>query len=93
MCRNLNLVFNFGDFLKKMIEFTTKQNNLKNFTQGCSWFMYVFKFMTRFTSCFMMGKAHGWGDLHKMWGAKLGYDLMVGPLFWGCPHPRALPYT
>jgi hypothetical protein len=29
---------------------------------------------------------------HKC-GARLGYCLILSPLFWECPHPRALPYT
>jgi hypothetical protein len=24
---------------------------------------------------------------------KLDYHLILGPLFWECPYPRALPYT
>jgi len=37
-------------------------------------------------------EAHGWGTFPKC-KAKLGYCLILGPLFWECPHPRALPYT
>jgi len=40
-----------------------------------------------------VGRAGGWGgggggsDMHKMCGAKLGYDLMVGPFALGMPPP------
>jgi hypothetical protein len=40
----------------------------------------------------MRGKAYGWGTFPKC-GAKLGYRLILGHLFWECSHPRALPYT
>jgi hypothetical protein len=39
-----------------------------------------------------LGKAHGGGTFSNC-GAGLGYHLVLGPLFWECPHPRALPYT
>jgi hypothetical protein len=32
----------------------------------------------------------GWGDSQN---AGLGYRLVLGHLFWECPHPRSLPYT
>jgi hypothetical protein len=41
----------------------------------------------------MIGQAHGWGTFPKC-GPRLSYCLIIlGPLFWECPHPRALPYT
>jgi hypothetical protein len=54
--------------------------------------MYVFRFMITFTSCFMMGKsAHWWMTFPKS-KAGFSYHLILGPLFWNCPHPgRALP--
>ncbi len=57
--------------------------------------------MINFDSSFPLGKAHGWGTFPKC-GAGLGYHLVLGPLFWECPHPRdeniaekyfPLPYT
>ncbi len=48
--------------------------------------------MINFAACFTSGKAHGWGTFPK-WKARLGFRLILGPLFWECPHPRALPYT
>jgi len=47
--------------------------------------------MISFASCFMIGKADGWGTFPKC-RAKLSYCLILGPLFWECAHPRALPY-
>jgi hypothetical protein len=55
-----------------------------------SWSTLVW-FMINFASCFRIGKAHGWGTFPKCRCA-LRYCLVVGPLFWECPHPRALPY-
>jgi len=49
-------------------------------------------FMINFSLCFMIGKAHGWRTFSKC-GVGLGYCLVLGPLFWECPHRRALPYT
>jgi hypothetical protein len=40
-----------------------------------------------------MGAANGWGTFPKESGAGLSYCLILGPLFWECPYPRALPYT
>ncbi len=48
--------------------------------------------MINFASCFMVGKAHGWVTFPK-WGAKLGYCLILDPLFRECPNFRALLYT
>ncbi len=45
-----------------------------------------------FALCFTKGKAHGWWTFPKC-GARLGYHLILGPLFCECPYPRALPYT
>jgi len=47
--------------------------------------------MINFASCFMIGKADGWGTFPKC-RAKLSYCLILGPLFWDCAHPRALSY-
>jgi hypothetical protein len=38
----------------------------------------------------MMGKAHGCRTFPKC-GAELNYHFILGPLFWECPHPGALP--
>jgi hypothetical protein len=54
--------------------------------------MCVFRFTITFISCFMMGKsAHWWMTLPKC-KARFSYHLILGPLFWNCPHPSgALP--
>jgi hypothetical protein len=44
--------------------------------------------MINFASCFTIGKAHGWGTFPKC-RSGLGYHLILGPLFWECPHPRS----
>jgi hypothetical protein len=50
-------------------------------------------FMTKFALCFTIGKLHGWGTFPK-YGAGLSYHLLLGPLFWECPHILGLlPYT
>jgi hypothetical protein len=49
-------------------------------------------FMINFASCFATGKAHRWETFPKC-RAGLSYCLFLGPLFWECPHPQALPYT
>jgi hypothetical protein len=41
--------------------------------------------MINFASCFTIGKALGWGTFLKC-GVK--HCLVLGPLFWECPHPR-----
>jgi hypothetical protein len=46
--------------------------------------------MINFVSCFKI--SHGWGTFPKC-GAWLNYHLILGPLFWECPHSKALPYT
>jgi hypothetical protein len=56
--------------------------------------MYVFRFMITFTSCFMMGKSAHWWMTFPKCKAGLSYHLILGPLFWNCPHPSgALPCT
>jgi hypothetical protein len=48
--------------------------------------------MINFASRFTIGKAHGWGTFPKC-KARLGYCLIQSPLFWECPHPRALGHV
>jgi hypothetical protein len=48
--------------------------------------------MINFALCFPKGKAHGWWTFPKC-RARLGYHLILGPLFCECPYPRALPFT
>jgi hypothetical protein len=48
--------------------------------------------MINFGSCFMVGKAHGWGTFPK-WGPRLCYHLILDPLFQECPYPTASLYT
>ncbi len=54
--------------------------------------IYVIWCMINFALRFMRGKAHGWGTFPKC-EATLDYCLVLGPLFWKCPHPRDLHYT
>jgi hypothetical protein len=44
------------------------------------------KFMINITACFTMGKAHVWGTFPDC-EVKLGYCLVLGPLFWEWPPP------
>jgi hypothetical protein len=44
--------------------------------------------MINFALCFTIGKPHGWGTF-PTYGAGLSYHLLLGPLLWQCPHPRA----
>jgi hypothetical protein len=48
--------------------------------------IYIIWFMIKFASCFMVGKAHGWGTFPK-WEDGLGYCLIRDPLFRECPYP------
>lgn len=54
-------------------------------------YLYLFRFMATFTSCSMMRKAH-YVTLPK---CQVNIQVLgpLGPLFWECPHHRALPYT
>jgi hypothetical protein len=52
----------------------------------------MFSHMIRFALCLTMGKAHRWETFLKC-EVELSYDLILGPLFWECPHPRPLSYT
>ncbi len=49
-------------------------------------------FMINFSSCFIIGKAQGWGTFTKC-RAGLDYCPILGLLFSECSHPKALPYT
>jgi hypothetical protein len=45
-----------------------------------------FKFMIMFSSCFTIGKAHGWETFRKC-RCRVGYCLDPSPLFWVCLPP------
>jgi hypothetical protein len=44
--------------------------------------------MITFALCFTMGKAFRGGGTFPKCKAGLGYQLVLGPLFWECPPPR-----
>jgi hypothetical protein len=45
----------------------------------------------KFCLCFTRGKAHGWGTFPKCEAALDYYCLVLGPLFWKCPHILKMP--
>jgi hypothetical protein len=49
----------------------------------------MFKFIITFS---LVGKAHKGRTFPKYW-AELYFHLLLGPLFYECPHPCTLPYT
>ncbi len=52
----------------------------------------MFRFMTTFTSCFVMVKANGWGTLPKC-RVDLAITSSQAPYFENATNPWALPYT